>query len=59
MKFKIQFGSNIFRKGEIIKSNTNDIVKVLKVYDFIWWRKILIKFKLIKPIYTIKVTTKW
>lgn len=56
--FDISFGAhNPFRKGEILKSGSVDTqLLVVKVYDHIWWRKLLIKCKILKPIYLTKVT---
>lgn len=60
MKFKLIFLNNYFTKEEFLHSNTsNQLVKVIKVYDRIWWRKLFIKWNWIKPTNTIKVTTKW
>jgi len=60
-EFKIKFNSNPYKKGEILTRNWSelDVCKVVKVYDHIWWRKILIKLKWMKPSFTIKVTTIW
>lgn len=42
ISFKIVFKENWFKKGDIL----NEKCKVAKVIDRIWWRRILIYFKL-------------
>lgn len=45
--FKIQLDIDAFHKGEIIEqtiNNSNSVkLKVIKVYKFTWWKKILFK----------------
>lgn len=60
MKTKIVIPNTYFRKGEILHvNNLNQVVKIIKIYDRVWWRRLLMKFNLIGATHTLKVTTKW
>lgn len=55
--FNITFSQNIFKKGDVLKMHKdNDIdYLVIKVYDKVWWAKILIYLGLKKKSFTIKI----
>ena len=60
MKIKIIIPNTYFRKGEVLHVNKlNQVVKVIKIYDRVWWRKLLIKWSFIAPTHKLKVTNKW
>lgn len=56
--FFIHFSTGYFKKGDIISSANNSILKVIKVYKYNWWRKLLnffgIRFKLVNVIKVIE-----
>lgn len=57
----IKVSGNPYRKGDILKLHSNAMtpIKVLKVYDHVWWRKFLIWVKWMNPTYNLKATNRW
>lgn len=42
--FTIKFEDHYFKQGDIIEASDTIQLKVIKVYKFTWWRRILFKF---------------
>lgn len=53
--FELTFADNWFRKNDIIKCCAGVEARVIKVYDFVWWRRLLIWLGFKTKCFTCKV----